>query len=92
MKISIIAFFLILFYATNAQPFEPINKNATAEVKKLLSYLYTIDGKYILAGQHNYHEEQTGSLTVHTLLRVNTRQFGEPILYGTVQEVTDRRL
>ena len=57
MKILIFAFFLILFSATNAQPFEPVNKNATAEVKILLSYLYTIDGKHILAGQHNYSQE-----------------------------------
>src|SRR5450432_1180919 len=57
MKIPFIVFFLIYFSPTNAQPFEPVNKNATAEVKKLLGYLYTIEGKHILAGQHNYNQE-----------------------------------
>src|SRR3954469_8573718 len=57
MKLLPLIIFLILFSALNAQPFEPVNKNASPEVKKLLSYLYSISGKYILAGQHNYNEE-----------------------------------
>ncbi len=41
------------FYsAATAQSFQPVNKNASPEAKKLLSYLYSINGKYILSGQH----------------------------------------
>lgn len=54
-KISSFFFFLIVFFSSHAQPFAPVNKNASAEAKKLLSYLYTIDGNHILAGQHNYN-------------------------------------
>jgi mannobiose 2-epimerase len=34
--------------------FDPVNKNATPEAKKLLEYLYSISGQRIIAGQHNY--------------------------------------
>jgi mannan endo-1,4-beta-mannosidase len=34
----------------------PVNKNASPEVKKLLDYIYSIYGKQILSGQHNYNE------------------------------------
>ncbi|MGZ3754912.1 MAG: glycosyl hydrolase [Mucilaginibacter sp.] len=35
-----------------SQDFKPVNKNATVEARNLLSYLYRINGKYILSGQH----------------------------------------
>ena len=35
-------------------PFEPVNPNATAEVRELLKYMYSIKGEKILSGQHNY--------------------------------------
>jgi cellobiose epimerase len=34
--------------------FDPVNKNATPEAGKLLEYLYSIQGKKIIAGHHNY--------------------------------------
>jgi mannobiose 2-epimerase len=34
--------------------FDPVNKNATPEAKKLLGFLYSISGKKIIAGHHNY--------------------------------------
>ena len=34
--------------------FEPVNKNATPEARKLLEYLFSINGKRIIAGHHNY--------------------------------------
>jgi len=33
--------------------FDPVNRNATPEAKKLLEYLYSIRGKRTLAGHHN---------------------------------------
>lgn len=36
-----------------AQP-APVNPNASPEARALLSYLYSISGKYTLSGQHNY--------------------------------------
>jgi cellobiose epimerase len=33
--------------------YDPVNKNATPEAKKLLDYLYSIKGRNIIAGHHN---------------------------------------
>lgn len=38
-----------------AQGFKPVNPNATPEVTAMLKYLYSIKGKKILSGQHNYN-------------------------------------
>ncbi|MDD4191470.1 MAG: glycosyl hydrolase [Mangrovibacterium sp.] len=38
---------------SKAQDHLPVNKSATPETAKLLSYLYSISGKQILSGQHN---------------------------------------
>jgi mannobiose 2-epimerase len=37
--------------------YNPVNKNATPEAKKLLDYLYSINGKHIIAGHHSYTEK-----------------------------------
>jgi cellobiose epimerase len=34
--------------------YDPVNKNASPEARKLLAYLYSIRGNKIIAGQHNY--------------------------------------
>jgi len=46
----IIAF--IFCNVVTAQTFQPVNKNASPEARKLLNYLYSVNGKYILSGQH----------------------------------------
>jgi len=51
--------FLLTTTFTFAQPFAPVNKNASPEAKKLLSYIYSISGKYILSGEHNYNESMS---------------------------------
>lgn len=38
-----------------AQPFEPVNPNASTEARALLAYLYEIDDEHILSGQHSYN-------------------------------------
>ncbi|QJD95019.1 glycosyl hydrolase family 26 [Mucilaginibacter robiniae] len=40
-----------------AQSIAPVNSHATTEVKNLLRYLYSIKGKNIITGQHNYNEQ-----------------------------------
>jgi len=40
-----------------AQTFKPVNKNASKEATDLLAYLYEINGKHILSGQHNYNHQ-----------------------------------
>jgi len=54
-----IVLFLCLFavVGASAQSFEPVNKNASPEAKKLLAYLYSIKGKYIISGQHNFNTQ-----------------------------------
>jgi mannan endo-1,4-beta-mannosidase len=51
---AVMAFMLMLFMTdtTFAQPFAPVNANATPEAKSLLAYLYSISGKSILSGEH----------------------------------------
>jgi mannan endo-1,4-beta-mannosidase len=39
------------------QPFKPVNAQASPEAVKVLSYLYEINGKYILSGQHNFNQD-----------------------------------
>lgn len=39
-------------FALNAQTLVPVNHHATPEARQLLNYLYSINGKYILSGQH----------------------------------------
>ena len=53
--ITLFLFFIILSNAF-AQNFEPVNKNASPEAKKLLSYLYSINGKSMLSGEHNFNQ------------------------------------
>jgi mannan endo-1,4-beta-mannosidase len=46
--------FICLFLSFNSfsQPFPPVNSNANSQTRSLLKYLYQIDGKFILSGQH----------------------------------------
>jgi len=57
MKKIVALFLLLVSVPAVAQRAKPVNKNASPEVQKLLSYLYEINGKQILAGQHNYNGE-----------------------------------
>jgi len=53
MKNAAVLFFILIAYkASFAQIFQPVNKNASPEAKQLLNYLYSINGKYILSGEH----------------------------------------
>lgn len=57
MKQTILLFLFSLMAAhTFPQPFSLVNKNASPEAKKLLAYLYSINGKYLLSGEHNFNE------------------------------------
>jgi len=67
MERYIILILILLFSITGFQAckgqgsFAPVNPEATPEAKALLKYLYSIQGKNILSGQHNYAEEPTRS-------------------------------
>jgi mannan endo-1,4-beta-mannosidase len=49
---------IIIFNAcksgTKELPFEPVNPEATEEVRELLAYFYSLSGERTLSGQHNY--------------------------------------
>jgi mannan endo-1,4-beta-mannosidase len=53
----ITAFFLL----SCSNQITPVNPNATTEAHQLLNYLYSVRGKQILSGQHNYPHELTRS-------------------------------
>jgi len=48
---------LALSQRGTAQKYAPVNPNASADVKKVLNFLYGIKGKYILSGQQNYNSD-----------------------------------
>ena len=49
----------ILLLACKEKPIMNVNPNATTEAQNLLDFLYAIQGKYILSGQHNYISSQS---------------------------------
>jgi len=57
MKILALALFLMVSIHAGAQGFKPVNRSASPEAQKLLAYLYSLEGKRTLAGQHNYNHE-----------------------------------
>ncbi len=61
-----------------AQQFKPVNKNATKEAKKLLAYLYSINGEHILSGQHCYNHEPD---KLYNLVNEMTGEY--PAVWGT---------
>jgi mannan endo-1,4-beta-mannosidase len=54
-----IIFFLMLNSSAWAQRFKPVNSDASPEAVRLLDFLYDVNGKYIISGQHNYNNELT---------------------------------
>ena len=56
-KIILLLFCLFAAGKIWAQAFEPVNKNASPEAKKLLAFIYSIKGKYIISGQHNFNHQ-----------------------------------
>ncbi|GAA3985484.1 glycoside hydrolase family 26 protein [Mucilaginibacter dorajii] len=48
---------LVLPFFSFSQGFKPVNKDASPEVIKVLSFLYSIKGKHILSGQQNYNSD-----------------------------------
>ena len=45
---------ILLFCALQMRAQEPVNSHASPEARALLRYLYSISGRYTLAGQHNF--------------------------------------
>ena len=57
MKCAAFCFFFLTPFWLSAQAFEPVNKDASPEARKLLAYLYQISDAHTLAGQHNDNHE-----------------------------------
>lgn len=58
---------------------KPINPNASPNARKLLNYLYSIKGKKILSGHHNWIETPSGGMNTVK----NTAGIGQyPAVYG----------
>jgi mannan endo-1,4-beta-mannosidase len=60
IKFLFVIITLILMHSCAQKP-EPVNHNATKELRDLLAYLYEIAGEKTLSGQHNYAHELTRS-------------------------------
>lgn len=69
---------IALFICSCGKNPQPVNPDATPEAIELLEYLYSISGKEILSGQHNYAHELTRS---NDSIRAMTGK--TPALWGT---------
>ncbi|MFW6277157.1 MAG: glycosyl hydrolase [Prolixibacteraceae bacterium] len=79
LKIISLCFAVMFLPAVlQAQPFEPMNKNATKEARELLTYLYELSGDKILSGQHNYGHELLRS--TDTIVQYTGKQ---PAIWGS---------
>jgi mannan endo-1,4-beta-mannosidase len=45
---------VVFLFSCTKENFKTVNPNATLEARKLLQFLYEIQGNYILSGQHNF--------------------------------------
>ena len=55
IKITFPVLLLLLLGCNNYEDnFKPVNKKATREAQQLLNFLYSLQGKYTLTGQHNF--------------------------------------
>lgn len=79
MKKSILLLFaaLLLLSSCSEKP-QPVNPNASQEVKDLLHFLYLLKGERILSGQHNYSHELLRSTDSVIAITGKT-----PIIWGT---------
>lgn len=73
-KISVFVCFLLPFGAFG-QSFSPVNPNTNKQTGKLLSYLYQINGKFILSGQHG-----GGSRFIDSVYAISGKR---PALWGS---------
>ena len=69
---------VIFFSACNRESVRTVNPDASPEARKLLDFLYEIQGKYILSGQHNFIS--TGS-KYSDLIKERTGRY--PIVWGS---------
>ena len=56
-KLTLVSLLIRLFFGFQpavAEKFTPVNPDASPEAVQLLSFLYSIQGQYTLAGQHNF--------------------------------------
>jgi len=78
MKSLFLIAILLYYWQLTAQPFEPVNKNASKEARQLLAYLYQISGKQIVSGHHNYN---------HRLMQFSERAYSitgkYPAIWGS---------
>jgi mannan endo-1,4-beta-mannosidase len=66
-----------------AQGFVPVNKNASPEAKNLLNFLYSIKGKYIISGEHNFNSQlNTFSDSVKAITSKYPGLWGSDFIYN----------
>lgn len=69
---------IILQFSCTMEPPKNVNPNATKEARNLLDFLYEIQGKYTLSGQHNFIA--TGSKYTDTIKLITGKT---PIVFGS---------
>lgn len=75
----------VMFCSCSNDTFKPVNPDATTATKELLSYLYSISGKQILSGQHNYPHELTRS--TDSIVAITGKK---PVIWGSdISHISD---
>lgn len=64
--------------AEATQSFEPVNPKASKQARQLLDFLYSVQGKYTLAGQHNFI---SGTERYDSVVHAMTGKY--PVVWGS---------
>src|ERR1044072_1304685 len=86
-KILTLSFLLLTSSHAAAQGLQPVNRDASPEARKLLSYLYSLRGRHTLSGQHNYNHELNRYLGVaHELTGKYPAVWGADFILGGTKD------
>ena len=91
MKYLVSIAFAFISLSGFSQAKAPVNKNASIEAKNLLKYIYSIYGKKILSGQHNYnHEMNRFSDSVRAITGKSPALWGTDLIWNGTKDPGDR--
>lgn len=90
----IFAIVTILFSCSKPNATEPVNPDASPEARELLEYLYSLENKKVISGQHNYpHELSRSSDSIWAMTGKVPALWGSDIAYineKTINEAIER--
>jgi mannan endo-1,4-beta-mannosidase len=87
MKKILLLFMLFSSISCLAQEQAPVNGNASSEAKALLHFFYSIKGKQIVSGQHNYNNQPDKYLdSVKSITGVHPALWGSDFIWNGTKD------